>query len=105
MIKLQNLTARLHRETPKEHMHMTLFGKQQLKTFTCVVCGSQGFFSEAYMQSKHRRKHDYDIRPYHAECYIKTNGKFKETPSKLHKIIADDNEPRATLERFLVEPI
>lgn len=78
MTKLKNLDARLFRAIPDSHKHMTVYGTQELTRFKCVVCGEMGFLSEAYLQSKSKRKHDSDVRPYHASCYIETNGKVRK---------------------------
>ena len=56
---------------------MTVYGSQEFSTFVCVVCKDKGYLSEAYLKSKRDRKHGSDIRPYHASCYNKTNGKTK----------------------------
>ncbi len=79
MTKLKNLDARLFRNIPDSHRHMTVYGNQEFTTFTCVVCKQRGYLSEAYLKSKRDRKHGSDIRPYHASCYNQTNGRSKRT--------------------------
>jgi hypothetical protein len=64
------------RQSPVDTKHMTLYGHEELTKFTCKVCKKEGYYSETYLKSKPRRKHDSDIREYHADCYIKTNGKY-----------------------------
>jgi hypothetical protein len=78
MTKLKNLDARLFRNIPDSHRHMTVYGNQEFTTFTCVVCKEKGYLSEAYLKSKSARKHGSDIRPYHASCYNETNGKVRK---------------------------
>jgi hypothetical protein len=75
MAKLKDLDAKLWRASPETYKHMTVFGHQELTKFTCKVCGEDGYLAEAYIESKTKRKHDSHIRPYHARCYIDTNGK------------------------------
>ena len=82
MAKLKNLVAKLWRKSPEQPKHMTLFGHQEITKFTCVVCNEEGFLSEAYLKSEKKRKHDNDVRPYHATCYIKTNGKYRPAKEK-----------------------
>jgi hypothetical protein len=80
MAKLKNLVAKLWRQSPDRPKHMTIYGHQELTKFTCVVCKKEGYLSEAYLKSERDRKHSNDTRPYHADCYIQTNGKY--LPSK-----------------------
>ena len=76
MPKLKDLVAKLWRKSPEQPMHMTIFGHQEFTKFTCVVCKKEGYLSEAYLKSSRDRKNPNDARPYHADCYIKTNGKY-----------------------------
>jgi len=78
MAKLKDLDAKLWRESPDSYKHMTVYGHQELTKFTCKVCGEVGYLAEAYKESKTKRKHDSHMRPYHASCYIETNGKHKK---------------------------
>jgi hypothetical protein len=90
MPKLKNLVAKLWRKSADDHKHMTVYGHRELTKFKCVVCKKDGYLSEAYLKSKRDKKHGNDIRPYHADCYIKTNGKYLPR-----------TEPSATLFEFL----
>lgn len=76
MSRLKNVIGKLWRKSPEDTKHMTVYGYQELTKFTCKVCNQEGYYSEAYLKSERDRKHDSDIRPYHADCYIKTNGKY-----------------------------
>lgn len=78
MPKLKNLVARLYRDVPANHKHMTVYGNQEYTTFICLICKKPGFLSEAYLQSKSKRKHNSHVRPYHASCYNETNGKVRK---------------------------
>jgi hypothetical protein len=91
MAKLKNLVAKLWRESPEHPKHMTIYGHQEVTKFTCVVCKKEGYLSEAYLKSKKQRKHNNDTRPYHADCYIMTNGKY----------LPEKKEPTASLFEFL----
>jgi hypothetical protein len=82
MAKLKNLVAKLWRKSPEQPKHMTVYGYQEITRFTCVVCKKPGFLSEAFLKSARDRKHDNDTRPYHADCYIKTNGKYLPAKEK-----------------------
>jgi hypothetical protein len=82
MPKLKDLDAKLWRESPDTYKHMTLFGHQELTKFTCKVCDEVGYLAEAYKESKTKRKHGSHMRPYHARCYIETNGKHTKTNEK-----------------------
>lgn len=71
---------------------MTVYGTQELTTFTCVVCKQKGYLSEAYLESRSKRKHHSDVRPFHASCYNETNGKVprpKETSATLIEFIME----------------
>jgi hypothetical protein len=94
MVSLKTLQARLSRKVPDSHKHMTVYGTQELTTFTCVVCMQKGYLSEAYLESKTKRKHNSHVRPFHASCYLETNGKV---PRK--------KEPSATLLNFIMEQL
>ena len=78
MPKLKNLDAKLWRESPDTYKHMTVFGHQELSKVKCKVCGDDVYLAEAYKESKTKRKHNSHMRPYHAHCYIGTNGKYKK---------------------------
>lgn len=82
MVKLADLDAKLWRESPESCKHMTVYGKLEMTTFICKVCGETGYLSEAYKESTSKRKNGSDMRPYHASCYIKTNGKYLKDPEK-----------------------
>ena len=82
MAKLKNLVAKLWRQSPEQPKHMTIYGHQEITKFTCVVCNKQGYLSEAYLKSERDRKHDSDTRPYHADCYIRTNGRYLPAKEK-----------------------
>lgn len=101
MPSLKEVEGRLFRKTPESYKHMTVYGNHELTTFTCVVCGKKGYLSEAYLKSKDRRKHDSDVRPYHASCYNETNGKYRQTESKSRIKLTGRIE--ATLEHFIME--
>ena len=77
MPKLKNLVAKLWRQSPEDPMHMTVYGHQMFTKFKCVVCNKEGYLAEAYLKSSRDRKHGNDTRPYHADCYIKTNGRYR----------------------------
>lgn len=76
MTKLKGLVAKLWRQSPDQPKHMTVYGYQEITKFKCVVCKKDGYLSEAYLKSERDRKHGSDTRPYHADCYIKTNGRY-----------------------------
>jgi hypothetical protein len=82
MAKLKNLDAKLWRESPDSYKHMTVYGHQEFTKFTCKVCGKDAYLAEAYKESRTKRKHGSHMRPYHAHCYIDTNGKYKKTLEK-----------------------
>ncbi len=93
MVKLKNLDARLHRAIPDSHKHMTVYGTQEFTRFICVVCKEPGFLSEAYLESKSKRKHDSDVRPYHASCYNETNGRVRRK---------SESQPAVSLSDFFI---
>jgi hypothetical protein len=76
MAQLKNVVGKLWRKSPDNPKHMTLFGYQELTKIKCKVCGNYAYLSEAYPKSKSQQKHGSDMRPYHANCYINTNGKY-----------------------------
>jgi hypothetical protein len=72
------VVGKLWRKSPRDTKHMTLDGREVLTTFNCKVCGHIGYYSEAYMEGEGKRKNANHIREFHADCYIKTNGKSKK---------------------------
>ena len=78
MPKLSGLVARLSRAVPTESKHVTIYGTTEYTTFTCKVCKKKGYLSEAYLESKSKRKSPNQIRPYHASCWNETNGKTRK---------------------------
>ena len=92
MTILKKLEGRLYRKVPVEHKHMTVYGYHELTKFTCAICKKEGYLSEAYLESKSKRKHESDVRPYHASCYNATNGR-----------ISRKEDIEATLEFFIME--
>jgi hypothetical protein len=93
MTKLTDLDARLFRAVPKEHKHMTVYGTMEMTKFICVVCKEPGYLSEAYLESKTKRKHDSDVRPYHASCYSETNGRVRKK---------SESDPAMSLTEFFI---
>ena len=75
MKKISDIIGRVSREVPEQSSHMTLFGHEEYTKFKCINCNDTFLLSEAYLKSKSTRKHNNDIRPFCAVCYIKTNGK------------------------------
>lgn len=94
MPKLSGLVARLSRAVPDESKHMTLYGNMEYTTFTCKVCKKKGYVAEAYKESKSKRKHSNQIRPFHATCWNATNGKTRRE---------EDKEVSTTLLSFIIE--
>ena len=82
MATLKNTDAKLWRQSPDSYKHMTLYGYQVLTTGLCKVCGESFYLAEGYKKSSEQSKHGSHMRPYHASCYIKTNGKYRKTPEK-----------------------
>lgn len=82
MARIMQVIGKLWRESPRDTKHMTLDGHETLTKFTCKVCGEEGYVSEAYMEGERDRKNANHIRDYHADCYIKTNGKWKKPKEK-----------------------
>ena len=76
MTKLREVVGKLWRKSPEYPKHMTVYGYEILTKFVCVVCKEEGYLAEAYMKSVRDKKHGNDVRPYHADCYIATNGKY-----------------------------
>lgn len=91
MSKLNTVVGKFWRQSPETPRHMTVFGTRELTKFVCLVCKEEGYLSEAYMKSKRDRKSENDVRPYHATCYLKTNGKY------VKQVV----EPVSTLEQFV----
>jgi len=86
MPSLKKVIGRLERSIPKDAKHMTLDGRQAYTKFRCVECENMFYVGEAFLQSKSRRKHANDIRPFCVPCYNVTNG--KRGRSKEHKSTA-----------------
>jgi hypothetical protein len=76
MVKLKDVVGKLWRKSPEDLKHMTIYGHQELTKFICRVCKKEGILSETYLKSLRDRKHANDFRPYHANCYTQTNGKY-----------------------------
>lgn len=93
MPKLKDLDAKLWRESPDSYKHMTVYGKTEFTTVKCKVCGEDVYLAEAYKESKSKRKHGSHMRPYHAKCYISTNGKYlpekEESTASLFEFLKD----------------
>ena len=82
MPKLSETISRVSRAVPRTAKTMTLEGKQSFKTFFCKCCRGEFLVAEAYLQSKSRRKHSDDFRPFCVPCWIEHNGKTYETLQK-----------------------
>jgi len=77
MIKLKGKTPRLWRGVVENEFHQTIYGTKTLTSFVCKVCKKIGFLAEAYKESPKNRKHANHVRPYHADCYLATNGRVR----------------------------
>jgi hypothetical protein len=93
MARLKDLDAKLWRESPDSYKHMTVYGHQEMTKIKCKVCKEDVYLAEAYKESKPKRKHNSHMRPYHASCYVETNGKFKlpleKSTSSLFEFLKD----------------
>lgn len=80
--RMIDIDARVSRSITPEVKHNTIYNKIEYTTFICKVCGEIGYYAEAFRESKTYRKHENHIRPYHASCYIKTNGRTRPKPEQ-----------------------
>jgi hypothetical protein len=75
---LANTVSGISRKPTTRSKHMTLDGTIILTKVVCKICKKPVLLREGYLKSHKQRKHENDIRPYHADCYIATNGKIKQ---------------------------
>lgn len=85
--KLQYLDARLSRAVAPDVKHTNIYGQTEYSKFICENCIKSGYLAEAYLQSKSKRKHENDIRPYHASCWNESNGRITPRPEAPQTIL------------------
>lgn len=85
--KIRYLDARVSRAVAPDVKHTSIYSEVVYTTFICKICFELGYYSEAYLESGPRRKHENHIREYHASCYNESNGRIAPRPEAPQTIL------------------